>query len=309
MPHRVNWDDLRILLAIADQGSVASAARQLGVNHTTVLRRMQAFEEAKKIRLFDRLPTGYVLTAEGEQLVAGARSIDDTVSALERRIAGQDLKLEGVIRVTTTDTFMTSILPGPLARFGEEHPRIAIELALTNSRLNLTKRDADVAIRPVRELPPPLIGVRAGDVGFAVYGERGYLENRPADPLSPDHSWLGGDEMLVNSPVAKWMRSHVPDAHVVFRADSFVALFHAVRAGLGLAALPCCLGDADPALQRLEAPAVGLDVGLWVLTHQDLSKAARIRAFVDHMTRAIEGKRAQLAGCLEADADIRSAGL
>ncbi len=299
MPHRVNWDDLRILLAIADHGSVASAARSLGVNHTTVLRRMHAFEEAQKIRLFDRLPTGYALTAEGEQLVAGARSIDDTVTGLERRITGRDLKLEGVIRVTTTDTFMTTVLARHLASFRKRHPRITIELALTNSRLSLTRRDADVAIRPARELPTPLVGVRAADVGFAVYGADGYLADRPADALSADHVWLGGDEMLVNSPVIKWMERHVPGAQIGFRADSFVALKHAVQAGVGLAILPCCLADDDPSLTRLEAPPDDLEIGLWVLTHEDLIKAARIRAFVDHVTEAIDGDRETLSGTIE----------
>jgi DNA-binding transcriptional LysR family regulator len=296
MTHRVNWDDLRILLAIADHGSVASAARSLGVNHTTVLRRMHAFEEAQKIRLFDRLPTGYALTAEGEQLVAGARSIDDTVAGLERRITGRDLKLEGVIRMTTTDTFMTSVLSRHLASFREKHPRITIELALTNNRLSLTRRDADVAIRPARELPSPLVGVRAADVGFGVYGADHYVAGHSADPLSDDHVWLGGDEMLVNSPVAKWMEHHVPNAQIGFRADSFVALKHAVQAGMGLAILPCCLVDGDPSLTRLETSADDLKTHLWVLTHEDLIKAARIRAFVDHMTAAIESDRAMLSG-------------
>lgn len=296
MAHRVNWDDLRFLLAIADHGSVASAARRLGVNHTTVLRRVHAFEEAKKIRLFERLPTGYVFTAEGEQLVAAARSIDDTVAALERRIDGRDLKLEGVIRVTTTDTFMTSVLPRHFASFRQQHPRIMIELALTNHRLNLTKRDADVAIRPARELPAPLVGERVADVGFAVYGATTYLENHPAHSISPDHAWLGGDEMLANSPVARWMRDHASNAEIVFRADSFVALYQAARAGLGLAVLPCCLADADPTLGRLEAPTDDLKVGLWILTHQDLIQAARIRAFVEHMAKALEGDRERLSG-------------
>ncbi|MEZ5934295.1 MAG: LysR family transcriptional regulator [Alphaproteobacteria bacterium] len=292
----MNWDDLRFVLAVADHGSVSSAARRLGVNHTTVLRRVHAFEEAKKIRLFERLSTGYVLTAEGEQLVAAARSIDDMVASLERRIAGQDLKLEGVIRVTTTDTFMGSVLPPHFASFRRQHPRIAIELALTNSRLNLTKRDADVAIRPARELPAPLIGERVADVGFAVYGARAYLETRPLDPLSPEHRWLGGDEMLANSPLARWMRRHVPEAHVAFRADSFVALHQAARAGLGLTIIPCCLGDGDPALQRLDARSDDLITGLWLLTHQDLIKAARIRAFIDHMAKALADDRVRLAG-------------
>ncbi|MGI9500448.1 MAG: LysR family transcriptional regulator [Geminicoccaceae bacterium] len=296
MTHRVNWDDLRFVLAVADHGSVASAARQLGVNHTTVLRRVHAFEEAKKFRLFERLPTGYALTAEGEQLVAAARQIDDMVASLERRIAGRDLKLEGVIRVTTTDSFMTSVLPGHLASFRRQHPRIAIELALTNSRLNLTKRDADVAIRPAKELPAPLIGNRVADIGFAVYGGKDYLRTHSAEIDAGGQAWLAGDELLANSPVAGWMRRHVPNARIAFRADSFVALRHAAAAGLGLAVLPCCLGDADPALVRQNAPVDDLSTGLWVLTHLDLSRAARIRAFIEHMEQALAGDRELLAG-------------
>ena len=294
--HRVNWDDLRFVLAVADHGSVASAARRLGVNHTTVLRRIHAFEDSNEIRLFERLATGYMLTAEGEQLVTAARSIDETVVSLERRITGRDLKLEGVIRLTTTDTFMTSVLPRHLANFRRHHPRITIELALTNSRLNLTKRDADVAIRPAKALPAPLIGQRVADIGFAIYGARAYLETHSTDPFSPDHAWLAGDDLLANSPVAGWMRRHVPDAHVAFRADSFVALFHAARAGLGLSVLPCCLADTDPELVRLEAPTDDLVTGLWVLTHQDLSKAARMRAFIEHMETALSLDRERLAG-------------
>ncbi|MGI9509645.1 MAG: LysR family transcriptional regulator [Geminicoccaceae bacterium] len=301
MPHRVNWDDLRFVLAVADQGSVAAAARWLGVNHTTVLRRVHAFEESNEIRLFERLATGYVLTMEGEQLVMAARSIDDTVAGLERRIAGRDLKLEGTIRVTTTDTFMASVLPPHLASFRGRHPRIAIELALTNNRLNLTKRDADVAIRPAKELLAPLVGQRVAQIGFAIYGARAYLEARsssdlPADPLASGQAWLAGDELLANSPVAGWMRHHVPDAHIAFRSDSFVALSQAAAAGLGLTVLPCCLGDANPALIRLDAPVDGLTTWLWILTHKDLSRAARIRAFIDHMEEALAGDRERLAG-------------
>lgn len=304
---RVNWDDLRIVLAVADQGSVASAARRLGVNHTTVLRRIHAFEGSQKIRLFERLSTGYVLTAEGEQLVAAARSIEETVTSLERRIAGQDLKLEGTIRVTTTDTFMTSVLPRHLASFRHRHPRIAIELALTNSRLNLTKRDADVAVRPAKALPAPLIGRRVAEIGFAVYGAHAYLETHSSDPFSPDHAWLAGDELLANAPVANWMRCHLPDARIAFRADSFVALYHAASAALGLAVLPCCLADDDPALLRLEAPVHDLTTGLWVLTHQDLERAARIRAFVDHLETALSGDRDRLAGRPSSGTDLVSA--
>jgi len=300
MTHRVNWDDLRFVLAVADQGSVASAARQLGVNHTTVLRRVQAFEEAKKIRLFERLPTGYVLTMEGEQLVEAARSIDDTVVALERRIAGRDLKLEGVIRVTTTDTFMMSVVPPHLASFRSKHPRITIELAQTNTRLNLTKRDADIAIRPAKVPPEPLIGRFVSDVAFAIYGADHYLDNHPAADLK-DHIWLAGDELLANSPVASWMHEHLPDVQIAFRADSFVALSHAVQAGLGIATLPCCLGDKMPTLRRIHGPIPDISTKLWLLTHRDLNDAARIRAFMDHMEDALSRERACLEGMLSSN--------
>lgn len=297
MTHRVDWDDLRFALAVADGGSVAAAARRLSVNHTTVLRRIHAFERAHKIRLFDRLPTGYALTAEGEQLAVAARSIDDTVATLERRISGQDLKLEGVIRMTTTDTFMGSILPPHLASFRAKHPRITIELALTNTRLNLTKRDADVAVRPAKAPPAPLIGRRVSDVAFAVYGADDYLAAQPCNNLK-DHAWLAGDELLANSPVASWMHDHVPDARIAFRADSFVALSHAVEAGLGIAALPCCLADKITTLKRIYGPVENLSTGLWLLTHRDLANAARIRAFMDHMDEALSAERACLEGRL-----------
>ncbi len=295
MTHRVDWDDLRFALAVADAGSVAAAARRLGVNHTTVLRRIHAFEDLHQFRLFDRLPTGYVLTAEGEQLVVAARTIDETVATLERRISGQDLKLEGVIRVTTTDTLMLSILPPHLASFRAKHPRITIELALTNTRLNLTKRDADIAVRPAKTLPALLIGHCVSNIAFAVYGADSYLNDNQGQDLR-DHTWLAGDELLSNSPVASWMHDHVPDVRIAFRADSFVALGHAVQAGLGLAALPCCLADKMTGLRRIHGPVDQLSTGLWLLTHSDLSHAARIRAFMDHMREALSGDRACLQG-------------
>jgi DNA-binding transcriptional LysR family regulator len=145
---QLEWDDLRYVLAVATSGSLAGAARNLGVNHTTVLRRIGAFEQRLGLRLFERLPTGYVLTAGGEELITAARHIDDTVTALERKLAGQDLRLSGVLRITTTDTLMGSILPEILAEFRDSHPGIAIEVAISNLMFNLTRRDADVAIRP-----------------------------------------------------------------------------------------------------------------------------------------------------------------
>ena len=140
--HRIAWDDLRYVLAVAEAGSLAAAARTLGVSHTTVLRRVGGFEAGLGLRLFERLPTGYALTAGGEELVAAARSIDGIVTALERKLASQDLRLVGTLRLTTTDTLMASVLPPVLAAFRAEHPGIGLEIG-SNLMANLTKRDAD----------------------------------------------------------------------------------------------------------------------------------------------------------------------
>ncbi|MGI9437771.1 MAG: LysR substrate-binding domain-containing protein, partial [Geminicoccaceae bacterium] len=199
------------------------------------------------------------------------------------------------LRVTTTDTFMTTILPPHLASFRAKHPRITIELALTNTRLNLTKRDADIAVRPAKIPPAPLIGRLISEVSFAVYGADSYLDDHRSGDLC-DHVWLAGDELLANSPVASWMHEHVPDAHVAFRADSFVALTSAAKAGLGLAVLPCCLADPIPTLKRLHGPMDGPATRLWLLTHRDLSDAARVRAFMDHMEGALAADRDLLEG-------------
>jgi DNA-binding transcriptional LysR family regulator len=166
------WDDLRYVLAVANAGSLAGAARSLGVNHTTVLRCIVAFEKGLGLRLFERLPTGYVLTAGGEELIAEARHIEDRVTNLERKLAGQDLRLSGVIRVTTTDTLMGSILPEILAEFRAAQRGIGIEIAVSNIMVNLTKRDADVAIRLAKDPPETLVGRRTMDCSVLISAHR-----------------------------------------------------------------------------------------------------------------------------------------
>ena len=292
---RLEWDDLRYVLAVADAGSLAGAARHLGVNHTTVLRRIGAFEQRLGLRLFERLPTGYVLTAGGEELIAAARHIDDTVTGLARKLAGQDLRLSGPLRVTTTDTLMGSILPDILAEFRAAHPGIGIEVAVSNLMFNLTKRDADVAIRPANDPPETLVGRRVAKIAFAIYGSPRYLARRKGDDLAA-HRWVGPDDSLAATSVARWMRTEVPDSEITLRADSLVALRQAAQAGLGLAALPCYLGDTSPGLVCVRGPIAAMQTALWVLTHQDLRRTARIRAFTEFATDAFVRRRALLEG-------------
>jgi DNA-binding transcriptional LysR family regulator len=289
----MEWDELRYVLAVADAGSLAGAARALGVNHTTVLRRVGAFEKRLGLRLFERLPTGYVPTAGGEELIATARRIDETVVALERRLAGQDLRLAGPLRVTTTDTLMASLLPEILAEFHAAHPGIRIEVALSNQMLDLSRRDADVAIRPANDPPESLVGRRVGRIAFAVYGSRAYLKRRRRDLAA--HSWVAPDDSLAGTSVAAWMRKALPSVTVTLRADSLLGLMRAAQAGLGLAALPCYLGDGA-GLARVQGPVAAMDTSLWILTHDDLRHTARVRAFMDFAALAFRRRHAQLEG-------------
>jgi DNA-binding transcriptional LysR family regulator len=290
------WDDLRYVLAVATAGSVTGAARLLGVNHTTVLRRVNAFEQRVGVRVFERLPTGYVLTAGGEELIATARQIEEKITALGRQLAGRDLLLSGSLRVTSTDTLMASLLPEVLLGFRAAQPGIHVELTIANQLLNLTRRDADVAIRPARDPPQMLVGRRVSKVAFAVYAGRSYLAERGRIADLKAETWVGPDDSLSNSSVAEWMRAELPEVEISLRADSLTALCHAARAGLGLAALPCYLGDTTPELLCVHPPIEARETALWILTHEDLRQAARVRAFTEFAAAAFKRHRALLEG-------------
>lgn len=293
----MDWDGLRYVLAVGSEGTLTGAARTLGVNHTTVLRRIAAFEEDASVRLFERLPLGYVPTEAGEALIDAARQIDITVTGLERRLAGQDLRLSGTLRVTTADTLMASILPPMLSEFHAAHPGIVIEVGVSNVMLNLTKRDADVAIRTAIDPPQTLVGRRIAAIAFGVYASRTYLDRTPAPRKSWDrHDWLLPDDSLAATVVGRWLRRELPGVAVAARADSLLALRDLALAGLGLAALPRYLGDVSSGLVRLGDPGIPTSSALWVLTHEDLRRTARVRAFTDFMAQAFTRRRGLLEG-------------
>jgi DNA-binding transcriptional LysR family regulator len=292
----LEWDDLRYVLAVAEAGSLAGAARELRVNHSTVLRRIAAFEQQLGLRLFERLPTGYVPTAGGEELVAAARSIAETVTGLERKIAGQDLRLSGTLRITATDTLMGSVLPEILAEFRDSHPGIRVEIAVSNLMLNLTKREADIAIRPANDPPETLVGRRVAKIAFAIYGSPSYLARHGHARELTEHLWLAPDESLAGTAVGRWMRATLPAADIALVADSLLSLRQAAQAGLGLAALPCYLGDTSPGLVCVHEPIPQLETALWLLTHSDLRNTARIRAFIEFTGSAFAQRRPLLEG-------------
>jgi DNA-binding transcriptional LysR family regulator len=291
----IAWDDLRYVLAVADSGSLNRAATTLRVDRTTVLRRINAFERRHGVRLFERLPNGYTLTPAGEEILAAARGFESAIVSVERKLAGQDLRAEGIVRVTTTDTLLASVLPAALAAFRQAHPGITLDVTASNAFANLSKRDADVAIRPVANPPEFLIGRRIASVGFAVYGAHTSASRKRGDDLAIE-PWLAPDDSLKGTSVEQWMREALPTVRPILRADSLVTLRELCAAGAGLAALPCYLGDTDARLVRVREPIKEMTTALWALTHPDLARTARVRLFVDHVASALARERLLIEG-------------
>ncbi|MRX51351.1 LysR family transcriptional regulator [Paracoccus sp. S-4012] len=285
-----NWDDLRLFLAVARAGTLSGAAREIGVNHSTVFRRIGAFEEALGVRLFDRLPNGYALTAAGEAMQESALRVEAEIAALDRRVTGQDLRLSGVVRITTVDMLAQGLLPRHLLAFLRAYPGIEVELTVGNATLNLTRREADVALRVGNQPPETLVGRRVGRLAFAVYGAAAAEATAPLT----EQPWIGFD--AEHAPLVRAFSEFLPGVRPAFRVNSVAAAIAAARAGIGLATLPCGIADLDPGLTRVAPLPESFTLDLWLLTHEDLRRTARIRAFLDFMAEALAQEAPLLEG-------------
>jgi len=283
--------ELRTLLAIAREGSLAGAARRLRVNHSTVFRRLNTIEARLGTRLFERQGGSYATTAAGEDLLRTAERVEAEVEALERRLSGQDLRLTGSLRLTAPDDIAELLVMPLLVAFHARYPEITVELVVDNRMLNLTRREADVALRPTRQPPETLAGRRIAGLASAVYGPAGADGGNTSD-----RRWVAWEEGGGPPLVARWLAEHVDRHAIAYRSNSMLNQASAARAGLGLAVLPCFLADGDPQLQRVAEPQSELETELWLLTHPDLQRTARIRALLDLLYEALRQKRAQLEG-------------
>jgi len=292
--HTWNWDDLRYVLAVATEGSAAAAARALGVNHSTVVRRVRAFEERIDQRLFDHLSTGYRLTAKGEMFLDAARSMDGTLTELARKVIGGEDELAGNVRVTTTDA-MVLVMLEDLARFRRLHPGVTLDILITNLQLNLDALDADIAVRPTRSPPDQLVGRRICDLAFALYAARDLLEGSGEDAAEPLLS-LGLGGPLATSSIGRWLEETPLTGPVVMRCDSFNSLLTLAEQGAGCAVLPCWLGDGSPVLRRVVPQCLEFRNQLWLLHHPDVLRSRRIRTVAEFLVESLRAKRDLLEG-------------
>jgi DNA-binding transcriptional LysR family regulator len=283
---RANWDDLRFVLAVAEEGSVSAAARRLRVNHATVLRRVAAYEEAVGISLFDKTVRGYAVPAAMDRVIEAAREVDRAVQAVGRALRGTHAPLAGEVRVTSTDSLCHCVLAPIVARLRVVSPELTVELMCSNRHLDLGRTDADIAVRPATDLPDDLVGEVAAVLGFGLYRARGVDTG----------DWIGLSGPLARSRVGRWIDATVGSGRIVARADSFVVAREFAAAGMGLAAMPDFLGAEDARLDRVEGILPDLAVDIWVASHADLAHVPRIAAVRRQLTEALAAQAERLRG-------------
>jgi DNA-binding transcriptional LysR family regulator len=294
MKQAMNWDDLRFFLAVARSASLTEAGRRLGVSQPTVSRRLAAMEGRLGARLFEMGPRGHALSAAGSDILETAEHVEEEITGIGRRVYGHDGRLSGSLRITCTDVMASHYLVDRLSRFAADHPGIELSLNCSLQHLSLTRREADVAVRITNRPPETLVGRRLARVAIGVYASPAYMKDGDAGGPAEGRGWIGWQDEAYNRMI---IAAHFPKAPIRHRADDMLAMVAMARAGLGLVILPCYVADPDPGLQRVVPEPVDKGVmDLWVLSHPDLRRAARVRAVTGFIAECVTADRALFEG-------------
>jgi DNA-binding transcriptional LysR family regulator len=295
-----DWNDLKYLLALARHGSTLAAARALGVEASTVQRRLLALERRIGRPIVQRLPAGYRLTELGQGLVPHAEAVERAMQAFGQGVDAWQREATGVLRLTCPEPLMLRLMRSPLLeRFHARHPGLRVEFVMSDRYLDLARGDADVALRSGDTDDETLVGRKVGDSLWAVYAGRDYVARRGAPARIEDlaqHALVGFDESLAGHRAAAWLREVAPEAVPVARCQSVLALVQAVQAGLGVAPLPTALGDEAPDLVRVLGPIPAL-TRIWrLLTTPALRGTPRVSVFFDFVVDELDALRPVITG-------------
>lgn len=292
-----DWNDLKYLLAVARHGSTLAAARKLQVNQSTVQRRLAELEARLKLRLVERSPSGYRLTAAGSTVLPAAQAVAEAVEAFEQHVAAA--AHAGILRLTCPEPIAIRLTrTGLIDRFHARHPDIRIQFVLADRYIDLSKGEADVALRS-GDTEGDLIGRKIADSIWAVYASRDYVDRNGA-PASVDclktRPLIAFDETLSRHRLSLWLREIAPDAQYAARGDSVLGLVSAAKAGVGVAALPIALGDSEPDLIRVLEPIPELARAWRLLAHPDARHLPRVEAFFDFIASEADALKPVLTG-------------
>ena len=283
---RLDWEEFRTVLAVARAGSLSAAARELELEHSTIYRRIESIERYLGTRLFERTRAGYIANIQGEAVAESARAMEEAAFAAERRVFGADSHLSGTIRLATSELFASRLLPPIVSTFTRAHPEIRLEIDVSNRPVDLTRREADLALRGCEKPPDHLIGQELAPIQYAIYVARkdsARLRRRSQAELD----WLGFEEPLNQIPQARWWRAAFPDARPRLWLNSMMAMHEAVAHGLGAAVLPCFSAAADRRVAPISGVLSGPLAGIWLLRHPDVRGNSRVRAFATHIAQEL----------------------
>ncbi len=290
------WDDIRFFLAIAREQTLSGAARALRVDHATVGRRLVAFERRLGAKLFNRTPEGFAITAAGRAILNDAEGMETAAMAVERLVTGHDAQSAGLVRLATLEMFADQIILPALATLLEKHPQLQVDLLVGLRTLDIARRQADIAVRIPRPIDSNLIGRKLGEFGVTAYASHRYLAARGAPKRGMGLSGHSLIDYLGAPPAigAPFLGESLEGARLAMHTTSTFAQMKAVADGIGISVLPCCLADNRPELERVwpdERPTMR---PVWMVMHQDLRRAARIRLVSNAIAEAFERNAATL---------------
>lgn len=294
------WSDLRFFLAVARSGSTLAAARALNTSQSTVQRRLSALERKLGRALFSRHVSGYRITEFGTEMLPYAERVEHAVQAFEQQKASVERGAVGVIRLTCPEPIMARLTDSKIfERFHAQHPTLRVEFVMSDRYLDITKGDADVALRSGDTDDDVLVGRKIADSFWGVYASRSYVETNGKPSAIGDldhHAVIGFDDTMAKHRAASWLREVAPAAQVVARVNSVLGLVAAAKSGIGVAPLPTALGDNEPELVSLLGAVPALTRSWRLLTHPDLRRTPRVSAFFDFIMAEQAALRPILSG-------------
>jgi len=289
-----NWNDLRAFLAVARTTRLTTAAARLGMDHTTVGRRIAALETGLGARLFDRSPQGYALTPHGERLMPVAERIESLTLTAAADLGEADQAVTGVVRIGAPEGFGSYVLAPLMAPLAERHPGLDIQLVAISGVLSLSKREADIAVTLSAPREGRLVSRKLTDYGLSLYAAPAYLDARPPIRTRADMAgqrFVGYIEDLLYSPELDYMQAPDVDIHVSVQSSNLIAQLQATLAGAGLCVLPDFIAVRQPGLVRVLPETVHLERSLWLVVHADLKNLARIRVVTDMIVASVRADR------------------
>ncbi|MEK1906858.1 MAG: LysR family transcriptional regulator [Pseudomonas sp.] len=288
-----DWNDIPLLIALARDGSMSAAGRALGIDPSTMSRRLAAAEAALQTRLFIRDNAGYHPTEAGLVFLSYAERVSGDVKSMLLDTCSEAEGISGAVRITSIDFLFSHWLVDHMPALLEQYPRLQLQLLVGNQALSFTRREADFALRLARPQDDAALVMRkVGDIGFAVYGAERFANL--AREQWAEQPWLAYGEELAEMAEMRWLREIAPDAHYPIRVSSVSTLVHACQTGMGLALLPCILGERN-GLRRL-SDEVEVLREVWLLSHRDAGKIGRYQAVSNWLKQVFEQEAAGLRG-------------